>query len=142
MRLAMTDTVTPAPRLPMADGIRPTSPPGRFITGHLAPFAQDPLGFVTACARDHGDLVPLTFLGKKACLLAHPDFIEHILATHHRDFHKIASLTSPFMKRLIGSGLVASEDDFWVRQRRLAQPAFHKERIRSYADGMVALTRR
>ena len=43
-------------------------------------------------------------------------------------------------KRLFGNGLLTSEGDFWLRQRRLAQPAFHRTRIASYADTMVSYT--
>src|SRR5687768_8318989 len=113
------------------------SPKGRFLTGHLTPFARDPLGFLTDCARQCGDLVPLTFLGRKAYLVNHPDYVEQILATGYRDFRKPAVLRQPFMRRLLGNGLVTSERDFWVRQRRLAQPAFHRERVNAYSTEMV-----
>ncbi len=118
------------------------SPKPRLITGHLTQFAQDPLDFMTRCVRDHGDLVPLRFLHEPGWVVGHPDYIEQLLATGYRDYIKHALFREPVMRRLLGQGLVTSEGEFWVRQRRLAQPAFHRERINAYADVMVAYTER
>ena len=57
-------------------------------------------------------------------------------------YRKAESLRSPFFRRLVGNGLVTSEGDFWRRQRRLAQPAFHRQRISSYGDVMVQYAQR
>jgi cytochrome P450 len=60
-----------------------------------------------------------------------------VLATGSKNFVKPMSLRSPFFLRLVGNGLVTSDGDFWRRQRRLAQPAFHRERISAYGQIMV-----
>jgi cytochrome P450 len=52
------------------------------------------------------------------------------------------SLRSNFFHRLLGNGLLTSEGDFWRRQRRLAQPAFHRQRIGAYGEVMVEYTTR
>jgi cytochrome P450 len=67
--------------------------------------------------------------------ISHPDFIEQVLVAHNRKFIKGRILRKN--RRLFGDGLLTSEGDFWLRQRRLAQPAFHRARIASYADTMV-----
>jgi cytochrome P450 len=72
-----------------------------------------------------------------AYFIFNPADIESLLTTQARSFRKAASLRSPFFHRLVGNGLVTSEGDFWRRQRRLAQPAFHRHRISSYGDVMV-----
>jgi cytochrome P450 len=63
-----------------------------------------------------------------------------VLASGSKNFIKAASLRSPFFHRLVGNGLVTSEGDFWRRQRRLAQPAFHRDRVEAYAETMVGFT--
>jgi len=99
------------------------------------------LGFITRC-RDYGDVVRARFFYVTAYFLYDPDDIESVLSTNARNFIKSMSLRSNFFQRLVGKGLVTSEGDFWRRQRRLAQPAFHRQRISSYGDVMVDFTAR
>jgi len=72
-------------------------------------------------------------------LLNHPDFIEQMVVTDHKKFIKGRGLQAN--RELFGNGLLTSEGDFWLRQRRLMQPAFHRERIAAYAETMVAEAR-
>jgi cytochrome P450 len=117
-------------------------PPARFLTGHLNDFSADPLGFLTRTAREYGEVVPYTFLGGRTYLVNSPEVIESLLTARYREFIKTLGLRTRLMRRLLGSGLVTSEGDFWVRQRRLAQPAFHRQRIAAYGEVMVAYTER
>jgi len=96
---------------------------------------RDPLGFVSALARDYGDVVLLRMGPLQAYLLHHPDGVKHVLQDNNQNYVK-----GPIIARtkvLIGDGLFTSEGDFWRRQRRLAQPAFHRERIAGFAAAMV-----
>jgi cytochrome P450 len=122
----------PAPRIahPLV------GPPGRFLLGHVHEVQRDFLGFVTRCAREYGDLVPLTFAGQPALLAAHPALAEEVLVTRNQDYVKGPSLQRT--RSFIGNGLVVSEGDFWRRQRRLMQPAFHRDRIAAYSRDMAA----
>ena len=120
----------------------PQGPRGGRLTGNMREFNRDSLGFVERCAREFGDVVPTRFLYVPALFLFHPDHIEYVLATGSKNFIKAASLRSPFFRRLVGNGLVTSEGDFWRRQRRLAQPAFHRDRVEAYARTMVAYAER
>ncbi len=121
---------------------RPTGPKASFIWGHLPEFGRDPLRFLERCARDYGDFVPLRFVNKPVCLLNTPEHIEYVLTTHNRNFRKTLGYRTPFMRRLFGQGLLTSEGEFWVRQRRLAQPAFHRDRIATYAGIIVEFAER
>lgn len=121
---------------PKARNETPPGPKGTLIMGVMRDFNRDTLGFVTRC-RDYGDVVDTRFLWVHAYFLYHPDDIESLLTTNARSYRKAQSLRSPFFHRLVGNGLVTSEGDFWRRQRRLAQPAFHRQRISSYGDVMV-----
>jgi cytochrome P450 len=115
----------------------PQGPRGGRVMGNMREFNSDSLGFVERCAREFGDVVRTRFLYVPALFLYHPDHVEYVLATGSKNFIKAATLRSPFFHRLVGNGLVTSEGDFWRRQRRLAQPAFHRNRVEAYAATMV-----
>jgi len=98
---------------------------------------RDPLGMLTTARRQYGDVVrfeawPMILVH----LLYHPDHIKHVLQENNRNYWK--GILVGRVKPLIGEGLFTSEGDFWRRQRRLAQPAFHRERIESFANLMSA----
>ncbi len=120
----------------------PQGPRGGRVLGNMREFNSDSLGFIERCAREFGDVVLTRFLYVPALFLFHPDHVEYILASGSKNFIKAASLRSPFFQRLVGNGLVTSEGDFWRRQRRLAQPAFHRDRVNAYARTMVATASR
>src|SRR5438445_49259 len=119
---------------------RPPGPKGQFLLGNLPEFRRDMLAFVTDCARTYGDVVAFR-LGPRRCLLInHPDLIEEVLVRNARNFRKHFVLR--MKPSLLGKGLLASDGDFWLRQRRLAQPAFHRDRISAYGPVMVDYTQR
>ena len=115
----------------------PPGPKGSLLLGSLKDFGRDPLGFLEMCARDYGDFVPVRFLNRTVFILNAPQDIESVLTTQARNFRKTIGYRTPFMRRLFGEGLLTSEGEHWVRQRRLAQPAFHRDRIATYADIIV-----
>src|SRR5262249_36091953 len=119
----------------------PPGPTGHLILGVMREFNNDSLGFVTSC-RDFGDVVRTRFLWVHAYFLYNPEDIEALLTTNAKTFRKAQSLRSPFFAKLVGNGLVTSEGEFWRRQRRLAQPAFHRQRISSYGEVMVDYAQR
>ena len=127
---------------PLADRVADRSaaapgPPGHLLVGNLPEFARDILGFFEDCARRYGDVVGLRLAGRPACLINHPDIIEDVLVTRSARFKK-HSFFWRHVESIFGNGLLTSEGDFWLRQRRLAQPAFHRERVAAYGDVMVA----
>ena len=101
---------------------------------------RDRLGSLTRLAREHGDISTFKVGPQRLVLLNHPDHVEDVLVTRARLFKKGQALERA--KRLLGEGLLTSEADLHRRQRRLAQPAFHKQRIAAYADTMVAHAQR
>jgi cytochrome P450 len=117
-----------------------TGPRGLPLFGNSLALVSDPLDFLTRISREHGDVVRFTLPGQTIYLLNHPDAIEEALKASSDDLTK-----DDFTQRLsvaIGRGLLTSEGDFWRRQRKLAQPAFHHHRVRAYADVMVGHTER
>ena len=97
---------------------------------------RDPLAFFTDLARTYGDIVAYRLGGERLLFVNQPQHIKDILVTHNRNFTKGRALQRT--KRLLGEGLLTSEGAAHLRQRRLMQPAFHRERIAAYADMMVA----
>ncbi len=124
----------------MTTAVRPPGPKGSPVIGNLKPFRDDPIDFLMACARDYGDIVQFKVGPQELFLLNHPDSIRDVLVTHHRNFVKSRGLRRA--KRLLGEGLLTSEGEFHRRQRRLAQPAFHRQRIASYGSIMSAYSAR
>ena len=124
----------------MATASFPRGPRGHFLSGHLPELGRDPLGFLRVCAREYGDFVPLRLGWMRAILLNHPDFVEYVLVTNHRNFIKGPVVRD--LRQLLGNGLVTSDGDLWLRQRRLAQPAFHRDRIAALGGVMVTYTER
>lgn len=107
------------------------------VLGNLPAFLRDPLRFLCDTRDRYGDVVQVTLGPAKVTLISHPDLVEEVLVTHNRSWRKDAYLQTTLVP-VLGQGLLASEGDFWRRQRRLAQPAFHRDRITAYGDIMVA----
>src|SRR5438270_3069018 len=118
----------------------PPHPPGRWFTGHLGEFSRDRLGFMTRCARAYGDVAAVRLGPHRVYFVSHPDLIEEVLVTKSRHFIKHFALR--LNPQILGKGLLTSETDFWLRQRRLIQPAFVRGRLATYAPAMVAAAER
>jgi cytochrome P450 len=114
----------------------PPGPKGLPFLGLALRVRRDPLGVLTRVAREYGDLVRFIVAGQERILINNPDLIEQVLVVQHSKFHK-SELTRRVTGPLLGQGLLISEGEFWRRQRRLAQPAFHRSRINEYAAPMV-----
>jgi cytochrome P450 len=123
--------------LPAAIGADPPGPRGRFPLGSLPEFAGDILGFLTRCVREYGDFVRFRIPGYEVFVLHRPQDIERVLLTERGNFVK-HSFFWRHVTAIFGNGLLTSEGDFWLRQRRLAAPAFHPERIAAYGSVMAA----
>lgn len=118
-----------------------TEPPirrGLPLLGSLFSFVKDMPGFLVSLHEEHGPVAQFRLGRKRVVSLAEPDLVEQILV---RDPHLF--LKSQGMRRtklVLGNGLLLSEGDFHLRQRRLASKAFPKPRIDSYADSMVRIS--
>jgi cytochrome P450 len=113
----------------------PPGPQARFPGEFLLRLRADFLGFLGDIARQYGDATGFRIGGERYVLLNHPDLIRDVLVTHQRSFAKGRALEQA--RRLLGNGLLTSEGETHLRQRRLAQPAFHRDRVAGYGETMV-----
>ena len=119
---------------------KPPAMEGHWLLGGLPAFRRDRLGFFDGAFREQGDIVTGRLGPRPIVLLNHPDLVEEVLVTQNRRFRKHFALRRT--RRTLGNGLLTSEGDFWRGQRKLTQPAFHRERIAGYARVMVEYTER
>jgi cytochrome P450 len=112
-------------------------PPGprRRIFGALVAPGRDTLAMLTGFAREYGDVTFLRLGGERCYFINHPQYVRDVLVTNQRNFTKSRGLERA--KLLLGEGLLTSEGQHHLRQRRLIQPAFHRERIAGYGAVMV-----
>ncbi len=104
------------------------------VVGGTLHYVHDPLGYLEDAAR-LGDLVKMQFFRKAAWIVSDPVLIDQVLVKNAANFHK--DMFARTLRSVIGDGLLTSEGDFWKRQRRLIQPAFHREHIAAYAQIMT-----
>ncbi len=102
----------------------------RALAGEL--FQLNPLPFITASARRFGDLVHLRAAGRHVFQANHPELVHEMLILDARHHHR--GLVMQKAQLVLGQGLLSSEDPHHMRQRRLAQPAFHRDRIAAYGQ--------
>lgn len=97
----------------------------------------DPLSYYMANRADYGDYVRVKSLpGFDFYTLTHPTAVEHVLQTHQKNYRKPDVFLKP-TTLLFGNGIFTSEGEFWMKQRRLSQPAFHRNHIGAMASVIV-----
>ncbi len=106
--------------------------------GHFASMRRDPLGTMERASL-MGDVVRLRFGPFYAYGVFHPVHAQHVLVQNAQNYEKQTRGYAK-LRLLLGNGLVTSEGDFWRRQRRIAQPAFHRERIAGFVRTMAVAT--
>jgi cytochrome P450 len=117
----------------MHNKIAPTVKAG-WIGGHFRQFRKNPLEFLTHLA-SLGDVTTFRMGKMPVFLVTHPDLVRDILVVNAHKFIKGRALQRA--KSLLGEGLLTNEKESHLRQRRLAQPAFHRARIAVYAKAMI-----
>ncbi len=117
----------------------PPSPKGHFLLGSLPDYRKAPMAYEKYLHQTHGDVVHVHVLNRHIYLVANPDDIRQVLVEDADKFIK-APVYRTLLSRFLGNGLLTSEGDFWRRQRKLSQPAFHHKRIQAYAQTMVDYT--
>jgi cytochrome P450 len=116
---------------------RPPGPKSYTLGGSFQAFRADPVGFLTDAAARYGDLVYFRAAHQHMYFLNSPALVQEALVTKNSAFIKSRILQRA--KSLLGEGLLTNEGAAHLRQRRLVQPAFHRDRLVRYAAEMSAL---
>lgn len=114
-------------------------PRGLPLLGSVLPAWRDPLGLMLESHRQYGDVVRFKFGPWDYYMLADPDVIHHVLIDNAKAYKKSRNYMG--LKIVLGEGLLTSEGEVWRRQRKLAQPAFHRARLSHFANQMAEATR-
>ncbi|MFC4452929.1 cytochrome P450 [Deinococcus sonorensis] len=123
--------------MPTSIGFAP-GPRGLPYLGVLPQLRRDAPGLFVWARENFGDFVTLPVAGRRILLLSDPASVKHVMLDNARNYRKGRGIQK--IRELLGNGLLNSEGDFWLRQRRLAQPAFHRERLARMALGMQQVT--
>jgi cytochrome P450 len=114
---------------------RPPGPKPHFLIGNMPLASKDPLPVFSGWAKEFGDIFYYRAVWIHVYFLNHPDLIEAVLVRNYQNFLKDHVVRKS--RWFFGDGLLTNEGESWLRQRRLSQPAFHRERIASYAKTMT-----
>ena len=113
----------------------PPGPPRSLRTLVIYGPGRDPIAFFSNLAHTYGDISHIHMAGEHLYLFNHPSLVRDVLVTNQRNFLKGRGLERA--KKLLGQGLLTSEGAMHLRQRRLMQPTFHRDRISTYASVMT-----
>jgi cytochrome P450 len=122
-----------APQIVIRPGARYPSGPRfgqRLLSGEL--FHQNAAEFMLTTATRFGDLNYYSGFGRHIFQFNHPQLIQDLLVRDAGRHHR--GLVMQRARLVLGEGLLTSEAPLHLRQRRLAQPAFHRQRIASYGQ--------
>lgn len=114
----------------------PPGPAGIPLLGSLLEARRDPLDFVQRMAGTHGDIAFFTLGPQSGYHLNHPGYIQHVLQSSHANYNK-ENYNFKLLKAGLGEGLITTSGEQWRQQRRLLQPAFHRQHMARF--GAIAI---
>jgi cytochrome P450 len=117
---------------------RPPGPKPHFLYGNFPLASATPLETFTRWTREFGDIFYYRAGWVHVYFLNHPHYVESVLVDQYQSFMKDRVVRNA--RWLFGKGLLTNEGDSWLQQRRIIQPAFHRQRIASYARTMTTYT--
>ncbi len=114
----------------------PNGPRGLPLLGVALDMQKDILGWNLRAALEYGPVVRYRYGPLRSYLVTHPEGLKHVLQDNVKNYTK-EHFAFGMIRRVVGDGLFTSEGATWLKQRRLAQPAFHRARISAMGGRMV-----
>jgi cytochrome P450 len=124
-------TTAPAAQRPIP------GPRGLPLLGVMPEMVGDMLGLFTNTAREYGGIAQFKLLNKNYLLVTNPDYVKYILQDNYKNYIRGRSVETG--RVLLGNGLPLIDGDFWLRERRMLQPAFHRERLGKLTDTITSV---
>lgn len=135
--MATPNSTLRSPSLPAhVEAKKPPAPRGLPLIGNTAGLRHDAPGVLLKGARQYGSVVQYRFVVWRVYAINHPDGAKRILQDNNRNYNKDV-VDYILLRYFLGEGLLTSDGDSWLRQRRLMQPAFHHQRIAGFASLMT-----
>lgn len=122
--------------LAQGTGKKPQGPEGYPLFGVIPKLRKNPLNYFVSTALEYGDMARLQMGPRVMYLVSHPDSVRYILQENNKNFIKGYDQAKP----LLGEGLVSSDGELWLRQRRLMQPMFGRTHIAELSSAMTEET--
>ncbi len=116
-------------RIPLTKGIP--------LVGSLPQIIKNPFGFLMQARDTYGDIYNLNLGISKMLILNNPRQLQHIMVDNVQNYRKGGGMWDA-VRAMLGNGLVVSEGSFWMRQRRMMQPQFHRQRLAALTELMVS----
>ena len=113
----------------------PTGPKTYPLVGSVPELLKDPFAYFFGAQREFGDVFRYRIGPRPLYFVAHPDDIKHVLLDNYKNYRKHSAYDK--IKPLVGEGLLTSEGETWLANRRLAQPVFHRQRIAGFGQLMT-----
>jgi len=130
---------TPAGAMSARRAGRPPGPRTLSPLGSAYAIGRDPMRFALEMWQQYGDVARFRLLSWPAYTLYHPDHAKRVLQENHRNYDK-QLLSTNTARPLLGNGLFTSDGESWLHQRRLMQPAFHRQRLAGFGTVMTDAT--
>ena len=118
---------------------RPPGPAWYTSVHNTLHLLHDALGFLVQMQERYGDVVCIPILFGSFYVVLHPDGVQHILQENHRNYNKDVP-DYHVLRLVLGKGLLTNDGESWLQQRRLIQPAFHRERLAAFGTLMTDTT--
>jgi len=131
----MSETAT-APKI--KTGLPPAPKKSHWFFLNAWHLLKGPIEFFQESSAQFDGIFRITSRILNIVVLTDPEYVKHVMQDNNKNY--IKWFKNDVLELLLGRGLLTSEGDFWRKQRRLAQPAFHKERLAKMADTMICCT--
>ena len=120
-------------------GHHPPGPPWYTAAQNTFSFLRHTLDFLLEMCQRYGDVVSVPTLVGPWTLIFHPNGVRHVLQENHLNYNKNAP-DYHVLSLVLGKGLLTNDGESWLKQRRLIQPAFHRERVAAFGMLMTETT--